>query len=64
MAQTQKKKSSTKETVEENPVESKKSETAAKTVEEADKMMDKIDEILNEFDAAEFVASYVQKGGE
>jgi ubiquitin-like protein Pup len=64
MAQKQKSKTSTKETTEQAPVESKKSETADQVKADADKLMGKIDDILGEFNAEEFVASFVQKGGE
>jgi ubiquitin-like protein Pup len=64
MAQTQKKKSSKETTTEQAPVESKKSDTAEKTVADAEAMMDKIDGILDTFNAEEFIAAYVQKSGE
>ncbi len=64
MAQKTKSKSSSTTTTEEAPVESKKSDTADAVKAGADAVMDKIDDILGEFNAEEFVKSFVQKGGQ
>ena len=64
MAQKQSKKSSSKETTEEAPVESKKSETADQVKKDSDALLDKIDELIKDVDAEEFVRAFVQKGGE
>lgn len=66
MAQKQKtkKSSTTTTTTEQAPVESKKSESADQVKADADKMMDKIDDLLKEFDAEVFVKNFVQKGGQ
>jgi ubiquitin-like protein Pup len=49
---------------EEAPVESKKSQSAEETIKKTDKMLDKIDDLLKDIKAEEFVRGYVQKGGE
>lgn len=64
MAQKQKTKTSSTTTTEQAPVEAKKSETAEATVTSADALLDKIDGILDTFNAEEFVKSFIQKGGQ
>lgn len=64
MAQKTKSKTSDSQATTEAPVESKKSETADQVKADADKMLDKIEELINDVNAEEFVKSFVQKGGE
>lgn len=60
----QKKKSSSHEKETITPVESKKSETAEKTIEDADALIDKIDDLIKDINAEEFVNQYKQLGGQ
>lgn len=63
MPQEQAQKSNPKEQ-EQAPVESKPSETAEQAKADADALMDKIDDLLKDFNAEEFVEQYKQIGGE
>jgi ubiquitin-like protein Pup len=64
MAQEQTSKTSNPKEQEQAPVESKPSETAEQVKKDTDALMDKIDDLLKEFDAEEFVDKYKQLGGE
>jgi ubiquitin-like protein Pup len=55
---------SKKTTKEEVPIESKQSATADQIKKETDALLNKIDDIIDDINAEEFVAKYIQKGGQ
>lgn len=62
---TNKTSSKTKKTnEEETPIKSKKSETVDQVKKDTDALIDRIDDLIKDTNAEEFVQKYVQKGGE